>query len=151
MANLNKIMLIGRLTRDPESRSFASGAKVVQFGFAVNNRRKGQSGQWEDEPCFLDCKLFGGADSSVRADLLESSCRKGHQLFVEGHVVMEKWQDKATGDNRQKLVIVVDNFQFLERKGDGPAPSRQAASPAKREPEHGEGGTEIDGPEGIPF
>ena len=55
MANLNKVMLIGRLTRDPEVRTFASGGKVAKFGFAVNNRRKNATtGQWEDEPVFID-------------------------------------------------------------------------------------------------
>src|SRR5262245_10230883 len=59
MANLNKVMLIGRLTRDPEVRMFSNGGKVASFGFAVNNRRKNQqTGQWEDEPCFLDCEAF---------------------------------------------------------------------------------------------
>jgi len=120
MANVNKVMFIGRLTRDPETRNFPSGGKVVQIGFAVTNRKKDpQSGQWVDDPMFIDCKIFGGAESSRQADLAAQSLRKGHQVFLEGHLVMETWEDKNGGGKRSKHVLVIDNFQFLERKEDG--------------------------------
>src|SRR6266566_1390922 len=114
MANLNKVMLIGRLTRDPEVRTFSNGGKVAAFGFAVNNRRKNQqTGQWEDEPVFLDCEAFNRGETGKTADLIE------------------QWNDKTTGDKRSKLKIVVDNVQFLEPRRDdgsrGPAPKRQDA------------------------
>jgi len=120
MANVNKVMFIGRLTRDPETRNFPSGGKVVQIGFAVTNRKKDQqSGQWVDDPMFIDAKIFGGAESSRQADLAAQSLRKGHQVFLEGHLVMETWEDKNGGGKRSKHVLVIDNFQFLERKEDG--------------------------------
>jgi single-strand DNA-binding protein len=119
MANVNKVMLIGRLTRDPETRSFASGGKVVAFGFAVTNRKKDQqSGQWVDDPMFIDCKIFGGAENSRQADLAAQSLRMRHQVFLEGHLVFEQWEDKNGGGKRSKHVLVVDNFQFLEKKED---------------------------------
>src|SRR5690349_1215434 len=63
MANLNKVMLIGRLTRDPEMRSFSNGGKVAKFGFAVNNRKKNSAtGQWENDPVFLDVEAFNRGD-----------------------------------------------------------------------------------------
>src|SRR5436190_12978792 len=92
MANLNKVMLIGRLTRDPECRVFASGGKVAAFGFAVNTRKKNQqTGQWEDEPVFLDVEAFNRGETGKQADLVEQSLRKGTQVFIEGHLKLDQW------------------------------------------------------------
>jgi single-strand DNA-binding protein len=137
MANLNKVMLIGRLTRDPEVRTFSNGGKVAKFGFAVNNRKKNQqTGQWEDEPCFVDCSVFNRGENGRQADLVEQSLRKGHQVFLEGHLILDQWQDKNTGDKRSALKVVVDNFQFLERREDsgmgGGGPARTSAPPARK-------------------
>ena len=123
MANLNKVMLIGRLTRDPEVRTFSTGGKVANFGFAVNDRRKNtQTGQWEDAPVFLDCEAFNRADGGrALADLVENSLHKGTQVFLEGHLRLDQWQDKNDGSKRSKLKIVVDNVQFLEPRADGGA------------------------------
>ena len=139
MANVNKVMLIGRLTRDPESRTFTNGGKVTYFGFATTNRKKNTAtGQWEDDPMFIDVKIFNRGENGKQADLAEQSMRKGHQVFLEGHLVLEQWDDKQTGQKRSKHVIVVDNFQFLERREDGgPSDSRyQRSSPApQRQPD----------------
>src|SRR6266568_3982388 len=118
MANVNKVMLIGRLTRDPEIRTFGNGGKVAAFGFAINNRKKNQqTGEWEDEPCFLDVKAFnrGEPNSFGRklADLCEQYLHKGDLAYIEGHLVMEKWQDKTTNENRSKLVVYMDSVEFL--------------------------------------
>src|SRR5438094_4428868 len=87
MANLNKVMLIGRLTRDPEVRSFANGGKVAAFGFAVNNRKKNsQTGDWEDDPVFLDCEAFNRSETFKLADRIEQTLHKGQQIFIEGHL-----------------------------------------------------------------
>jgi single-strand DNA-binding protein len=119
MANLNKVMLIGRLTRDPEARTFSNGGKVAKFGFAVNNRRKNAStGQWEDEPVFIDAEIFNRGDNGNQADRLEQTVRKGQQIFIEGHLKMDSWTSQD-GQKRTKLVIVVDNFQYLEARGEG--------------------------------
>jgi len=120
MANLNKVMLIGRLTRDPEVRTFANGGKVAKFGFAANNRKKNTAtGQWDDDPMFIDVSVFNRGENGRQADLVEQSLRKGHQVFLEGHLVLEQWDDKQTGQKRSKHALVVDNFQFLERREDG--------------------------------
>jgi single-strand DNA-binding protein len=139
MANLNKVMLIGRLTRDPEVRTFTTGGKVAKFGFAVSNRRKNQqTGQWEDEPCFVDCSVFNRGENGRQADLVEQSLRKGHQVFLEGHLVFEQWDDKNTQQKRSALKVVVDNFQFLERRDDGgmgdgsSRPARTSPPPAHK-------------------
>jgi single-strand DNA-binding protein len=134
MANLNKVMLIGRLTRDPEVRMFANGGKVAKFGFAVNNRRKNsQTGQWEDEPVFLDVEAFNRGEFGKTADLIEQYLHKGNQAFIEGHLRLDQWTSQD-GQKRQKLMVVVDNVQFLEPRGEGggrmgSAP-RRASSPS---------------------
>lgn len=146
MANLNKVMLIGRLTRDPEVFMFANGGKVAKFGFAVNNRKKNsQTGQWEDEPVFLDVEAFNRGEFGKKADLVEQYLRKGNQAFIEGHLRLDQWTSKE-GEKRQKIKIVLDDLQFLERRqeGDSPrpassAPRRQAAA-ASAPPMGDEGG-----------
>lgn len=119
MANLNKVMLIGRLTRDPEVRMFSNGGKVAKFGFAVNNRRKNsQTGQWEDEPVFLDIEAFNRGEFGKQADLVEQHLHKGSQVFIEGHLQLDQWTGQD-GQKRSKLKIVMENMQFLEPRQDG--------------------------------
>jgi len=133
MANLNKVMLIGRLTRDPEVRAFSNGGKVASFGFAVNNRKKNQqTGQWEDVPVFVDVKAFNRETGRKLADLFEQYLRKGQQVYVEGHLILEEWVGKEDGKKQSKLRIVVDDLQFLERREDGAggAPRSSARAPA---------------------
>jgi single-strand DNA-binding protein len=124
MANLNKVMLIGRLTRDPEVRSFATGGKVASFGFAVNNKRKNpQTGQWEDDAVFIDMEAFNRQTGRQLADVIEQYFRKGQQYFIEGHLKFDQWTSKDN-ERRSKLKVVVDNFEFLEpRPGGGPGES----------------------------
>lgn len=149
MANLNKVMLIGRLTRDPEVRTFSNGGKVAKFGFAVNNRRKNsQSGQWEDEPVFVDCEIFNRGENGRQADLVEQSLRKGSQVFIEGHLRLDQWTSQD-GQKRSRLLIVVDNFQFLEKRGDGMGAPRGAGATGRPALASGTGG--YDDPESVPM
>jgi single-strand DNA-binding protein len=119
MANLNKVILIGRLTRDPEVRTFSNGGKVAKFGFAVNNKKRNQStGQWEDDPVFVDIDVFNRGENGRQADLVEQSLRKGQQVFIEGHLKLDQWTSQD-GQKRSRLYVVADNFQFLEPRADG--------------------------------
>src|SRR5271166_2681787 len=105
MANLNKVLLIGRLTRDPEVRMFSNGGKVAKFGFAVNNRKKNQqTGQWEDEPVFLDVSAFNRGDFGKLADQAEQYLRKGRQIFIEGHLKFEQWTQQD-GQKRSQVKV----------------------------------------------
>ncbi|GIW81015.1 MAG: single-stranded DNA-binding protein [Gemmatales bacterium] len=127
MANLNKVLLIGRLTRDPEIRVFSNGGKVAHFGFAVNNRRRNpQTGQWEDDPVFLDVDVFNRGEYGRMADHAEQYLRKGHQAFLEGHLRLDQWTG-PDGSKRSKLKVVVDNMQFLEPR-DRSGGDRQAGA-----------------------
>jgi len=132
MANLNKVMLIGRLTRDPETRTFASGGKVAKFGFAVNNKKKNSTtGQWEDEPVFLEVEAFNRGDKGRQlADLIEQYMRKGQQFYLEGHLKLDQWTSQE-GQKRSQIKVVLDEFQFFEPRSDGGAP-RSTSAPARR-------------------
>jgi single-strand DNA-binding protein len=143
MANVNKVILVGRLTRDPETRTFANGGKVAAFGFAVSNRKKNpNTGQWEDDPMFIDCKVFNRGETGQQADRVQQTLHKGNQVFLEGHLVLETWEDKNGGGKRSKHVLVVDNFQYLEPRQDGGSsesggsfqPRRAPTQPAKQAP-----------------
>jgi len=138
MANLNKVMLIGRLTRDPESKVF-EGGKLVSFGFAVNNRKKNpQTGQWDDVPVWIDCKAFDRAEGRKIATLIADTVRKGQQLYIEGKLTFEEWNDKDTGAKRTALRVIVEDFQYLTPKEGGglgeampPARAERPAAPAR--------------------
>lgn len=148
MANLNKVSLIGRLTRDPEIKEFANGGKVANIGFAVNNRRKNQqTGAWEDVPVWLTLKAFNRETGRKLADLASQYLHKGNQAYVEGHLSVEEWTGKEDGKKQSKLVIIVDDIQFLEKKNatDG------APEGAKRSPKGGPGVPMADGDEEVPF
>ncbi len=121
MATLNKVMLIGRLTRDPEApRSLPSGGTVVKFGFAVGRSKKNQqTGQWENDPnpLFIDCEVFSRPDSKRNLpDLITQYCKKGDSLYIEGRLQLDQWEDKNGGGKRSKHKLVVDNLEFLGGK-----------------------------------
>ena len=148
MANLNKVMLIGRLTRDPEIKEFSNGGKVANIGFAVSNRRKNQqSGQWEEVPVWVELKAFNRETGRKLADLVEKSLRKGHQIYVEGHLVLEEWAGKEDGKKQSKMVVYVDELEFLEKQEGGAAGAQEPAGRGAAKPARGGG----DGIDDIPF
>ena len=118
----NALFLWDSMTREPEVRTFSNGGKVAKFGFAVNNRKKNQStGEWEDEPVFLDIEAFNRGELGKQADLVEQYLRKGQQVFIEGHLKLDTWTEapEKGGAKRSKLSVVVENFQYLEPRADG--------------------------------
>ena len=115
MASLNKVLLIGRCTRDPEKRSTPSGMVVVELGLAVNRRYKSNSGEDREEVCFVDVTVWGKT-----AELCAEYLRKGSQFFVEGRLKLDEWE--KDGQKRSKLEVIVDEIEFMN--------SRPAASPA---------------------
>lgn len=115
MANLNEVRLIGRLTRDVETRTFANGGMVAKFGFAVEgSRRKDQStGKWESEPCYLDVEAFNRGEKGTLANQCETYLRKGSQCFIAGKLVMQTWAGQD-GAKRNKIVVEADRVEFLD-------------------------------------
>lgn len=111
--SVNKVFLMGNLTRDIEMRSLPSGMSVGNFGLAVNERYKDRDGNWQDRANFIDCEIFGN-----RADAMARYLSKGSPVFVEGKLRLDQWQDQQ-GNKRSKLKVVVDNFEFVGGRGDG--------------------------------
>lgn len=128
MPNLNRVMLIGHLTRDIETR--AAGASTVGgFGLAINHKYKTAAGEQREEVTFVDCEAWGKT-----AETLAKYVGKGDPLYVEGRLKLDTWEDKD-GSKRSKMKVVVENFQFLGgKKDDAPAepPARPASRPAAR-------------------
>jgi single-strand DNA-binding protein len=115
--NINKVVLTGNLTRDPELRSTPSGFQICELRVAVNTRRKdNQSGDWVDKPNYFDVKIFGRQGENAAQYL-----SKGRPVAVDGRLDWSEWQDKDTGKNRQKVEIVAENIQFLGGRDDAGA------------------------------
>lgn len=113
MANFNRVMLMGNLTRDPQLKYLPSQTAVVEFGMAVN-RKFSTGGEQREETTFVECAAFG-----KMAEIINQYCQKGKGLFVEGRLKYDQWEDKQGGGKRSKLSVVVDNFQFLGGPGGG--------------------------------
>lgn len=114
MANLNKVMLIGNLTRDPETRYTSGGTTVCEIGLAINRIwNDSQTGERREQTCFVDCSAFGR-----QAETLSRYMRKGRPLFVEGRLDFQTWESKE-GQKRSKLKVIIENFQFLGGRDEG--------------------------------
>jgi single-strand DNA-binding protein len=107
MANFNKVLLMGRLTRDPQLSYTPNQTAVVDFGLAANRTWKGQDGSQREETCFVDCRMFGR-----RAEVVNKYCKKGNPLFVEGRLTFDSWEAQD-GSKRSKLRVTVENFEFI--------------------------------------
>jgi single-strand DNA-binding protein len=115
MANYNKVILMGNLTRDPELRYTANNMAICKFGLAVNRRFKdGASGEWKEEPTFVDITIFG-----ARAEPFAKYHAKGKPAFIEGSLRLDTWDDKNGGGKRSKLYVVADNWEFVGSGGGG--------------------------------
>jgi single-strand DNA-binding protein len=125
MANFNKVVLIGNLTRDPEVRSTPSGQSVTALGMAINRTymvggQGGQGGEKREETTFVDVDMWGR-----RGEVIAQYLKKGDPIFIEGRLTFRQWDDKE-GNKRSKLSVTAENFEFLGgRKGDRPGASTQ--------------------------
>ncbi len=108
MANVNRVILIGNLTRDPQLKYLPSQTAVAEFGLATNRKFKTATGEDREEVCFVDCTAFGRS-----AEVINQYCQKGKQLYIEGRLKFDSWEDKQGGGKRSKLSVVIENFQFL--------------------------------------
>ena len=114
MANLNNVKLIGNITRDPEVRYTPKGSAVADFSLAINRVWKDDSGNKNEETTYVDCVAW-----AKKAELIGQYVHKGDPLFVDGRLQQDTWEDKATGQKRSKLRVVVDDMQFLSSKREG--------------------------------
>jgi single-strand DNA-binding protein len=135
MANLNRVLLIGNLTRDPEIRYTPKGTAVAEIGIAVNRVFSGEDGEKREEVTFVDVTLW-----SRLAELAEQYLKKGRSVFIEGRLQLDSWDDKQTGQKRSRLRVIAENLQFLGARSEGelggaggaPAPRRSGPAPAPR-------------------
>ena len=114
MANLNKVMLIGNLTRDPELRHTPKGTAVTELGLAVNRVWYDDNKQKQEETTFVDVTFWGRQAESIQQYLT-----KGRPIFVEGRLQLDSWDDKETGKKRSKLRVIGESFQFIDSKPGG--------------------------------
>ena len=135
MANYNKVLLMGNLTRDPELRYTPKGQAVAKLGLAVNRRYTTESGEAREETTFVDIDAWG-----KQAEVICQYCKKGRPLFVEGRLKLDQWDDKTTGQKRSQLRVVLEGFQFVggppSEGGTSPGPgvARPPARPATSRP-----------------
>jgi single-strand DNA-binding protein len=118
MSSLNRVLLIGNLTRDPEVRTTPKGVSVADLGLAINRAYTTEGGEKHEEVTFVDVVCWGRLAENAGRYLA-----KGRPIFVEGRLKLDTWQDKASGENRQRLRVVAERLQFL-----GSAPGREGAS-----------------------
>jgi len=138
MASLNKVMLIGNVTRDPEIRYTPKGTALVEIGLAVNRRYTAENGEKREEVTFVDVTLWGRT-----AEIANEYLRKGRPVYIEGRLQLDSWDDKTTGQKRSKLRVVGEEMQLLGSREGGSGGGSQggddeeprSSRPASRPPQ----------------
>src|SRR5882672_7993877 len=130
MANFNKVILAGNLTRDPELRYTPKGTAIARLGLAINRSWTSESGEKKEEVTFVDVDAFGKT-----AEIIGQYLKKGRPILMEGRLRYDTWEDKQTNQKKSKLGVVLESFSFVDsNRGDsgGEAPRRasSAAAPA---------------------
>lgn len=115
MNYINRVLLVGRLTRDPELSHTSGGTAVTKFALAVNGREKdNSSGEWTDRADFFDVTVFGN-----QAEAVAEYLAKGRLCAVDGRLKQERWKTRDTQENRSRVVVIADNVQFVDGGGGG--------------------------------
>ncbi|MDB6153009.1 MAG: single-strand binding protein [Chthoniobacteraceae bacterium] len=134
MPNLNKVMLMGNLTRDPEIKYTPKGMAITQLALAVNRVWSNEAGEKQEEVTFIDVEMFGR-----KAEVAAEYLKKGRPVFIEGRLKLDSWDDKASGQKRSKLKVVGESLEFLGGReggsgGSGEGGEYSSARPAARPP-----------------
>lgn len=127
MSNFNKVILLGRLTRDPQLSYLPSNTAVVEFSVATSRTFKKQDGSQGEEVCFTDCNMFG-----KRAEVINKYLHKGDPIFVEGRLKLDQWQAQD-GSKRSKLRVFVENFEFIGGRREGGQQGGQQGGGARQQ------------------
>ena len=122
-SNINSVVVTGNLTRDPELRNTPNGTPVCKLRIAVNTRRKGQDGNWEDRPNYFDVTVWGAQGENCATYLT-----KGRPVAVDGRLEWREWEAQDGSGKRQSVEIIADSVQFLGSR-DGQAPGNGGAPP----------------------
>ena len=123
MASLNKVLLIGNLTRDPDVKMLSSGRPVCNFGLALNRSYKDGEGNRKEEVTFVDVECYG-----PRAEAIGRFFTKGRSIFVEGRLKLDQWESKE-GEKRSAIRVVLDNFEFVDSKQEAGATGERQPMP----------------------
>lgn len=110
MAQLNKVLLMGNLTRDPECRYVAKGKAVAELSLATSRKWKTEAGEEKEEVCFVNCVVWG-----KQAEFCGKYMKKGSPVFIEGRLKFESWESKE-GDKRSTIKVDCERIQFLGAK-----------------------------------
>lgn len=124
---MNKVTLIGNLTRDAEIKYTPKGTAVAQVGIAVNRKWTTESGEKKEEVTFIDCELWGR-----QAEIVDEFARKGSKIAFLGRLKLDQWDDKETGAKRSKLKVIVEEVELLGTKGDSQRQPRDEDAPPSR-------------------
>ena len=154
MASLNKVLLIGNLTRDPDVRMMSNGRPVCNFGLALNRSYKDAEGNRKDETTFVEVESFG-----PRAEAIGKFFAKGRAIFIEGRLKLDQWESKE-GEKRSALKVVLDSFEFVDSKQEGtsseprnteptPSPSPKTDPTKESSPSSTADNTDLD--DDVPF
>ncbi|OVE82488.1 hypothetical protein BVY04_00845 [bacterium M21] len=136
MASLNKVILAGNLTREPEGRRTSSGTSLCNLGLAVNRRYRNSAGEYTDETTFVDIDVWGQP-----ADFCRDYLHKGNAVLIEGRLRLDSWEDNATGQKRSKLKVVAERVQSLTPRSEGSgAPQPQGGGYQQQAPAPQQGG-----------
>lgn len=125
--NLNRLIMGGRLARDPELKFTPTGTAIASMTIVVNRQWKDQNGEAKEEVGFFDSTAFGKTAESIAQYF-----RKGSNILIEGRIKMEQWEDRETHKNRTAIKVIVESFQFIDRKADDSAPQAQRPSETPR-------------------
>lgn len=130
MSDFNQCILMGRLTRDVETRYLTKGTAVAQIGIAVTRKWTAEGGEKKEDTAFVDCEAFGR-----QAETMAQYLKKGSSIHIVGRLKTDTWDDKSSGQKRSKLKVVVESFQFIGSRDDKtegtPAPVKAASSATK--------------------
>jgi single-strand DNA-binding protein len=154
MANFNKVILAGNLTRDPEMRYTPKGTAVAKIGMAINRTWKSESGESKEEVTFVDVEAWGR-----QAEVIAQYMKKGRPFLVEGRLKLDQWEDKNTHQKQSKLKVVLESFSFIDsNRGDSagvpseaPRAQKTAAPAAAAAPEGPETETPAPEEDDVPF
>jgi single-strand DNA-binding protein len=143
MPNLNKVMLMGNVTRDPEIKYTPKGTAVTELGIAVNRQYTADNGEKREDTTFVDVTLWGR-----QAEIAAEYLKKGRPVFIEGRLQLDTWEDKQSGQKRSKIKVVGEQMQLLGSRpdgggggggepfsGGGSRPSRAVPPPKKTSPD----------------
>jgi single-strand DNA-binding protein len=114
MPNLNRVMLMGNLTRDIELKTIGSGQSVAKIAIAINRSWNTPDGEKREEVTYVDCEAWGKT-----AEVMAKYLSKGRPVYLEGRLKLDQWQDKESGANRSAMRVVVEGFQFIDSKAGG--------------------------------